>query len=257
MRRVVGHRSGDFPAVLVCRCTFGNLNGCEDDFRFFLIDVDGGFTERHGEARPGCTTRPVPVVDGEADGLVGLARVFNLDAVVNFLLSVPILAAVGIGDDEIDTKHSTSRAVPGGGRDRHRLLGRCAGHVGRRRLLVGRHGHGGIAGALSGLRQRDVHGRFFVRACIDGPGNLGDAGGVSVAFLGGLFRGGHGNGDRVGTGVADANRILAGLPRVDLEGGWYGRHQNRGIPAVGSDNWGREWKKSAAHHEHEQDGRSA
>ena len=189
--------------------------------------------------------------------MVGLARVLDLDAVVNFLFPVPVLAAVGIGDDEIDTKHSTSRAVSGGGRDRHRLLGGCAGHIGRCRLLVGRHSYGGVAGALGGLRQRDVHGRFFVRACIDGAGNLGDAGGVGVTFLRGLFRGGHGNGDGVGAGVPDANGVLARLARVDLEGGWYGRHQNRGVSAVSSDHRSREWKKSAAHHEHEQDGRSA
>ena len=115
----------------------------------------------------------------EVDAGFGLAGVFNFDAIVKFLLTVPILflvvgAAHPFVNDDINGKQRAAGAVAGRRRDGHGFLGGGTGLVGRRGLFGSGNGDRGVAGPLSCLCERDVHRCLFVGSRIDGPGDLGD-----------------------------------------------------------------------------------
>ena len=78
-----------------------------------MVDVHAGFAEGHREGGGGSASRPRSFFDSEVDGLVGLTGVFDLDEVVNFFLTVPILVLVV--DGKVNAKQSASRAIGCGG----------------------------------------------------------------------------------------------------------------------------------------------
>ena len=154
-----------------------------------MVNVDRSFAERNGERGGRGTTRPASFVDDKVDRLVGLTGVLNFDAIVNFFLTVPILASVGFADDEVDTEESAARTISC---SRGHDIGFGFGNFGCGRSNDGRDGggDGGVAGGVGFhcLSNADVHRSLFVAAAVNLAGDLGHGGGKAVAVFGGFLR---------------------------------------------------------------------
>ena len=188
LRRVVGNGSSDFPAILVRRGALRHLNGGKDDFRFLLVNVDRSFAERYSERGGRSATGPAIFGDGEVDRLVGLTCVLNFDAIVNFLLAVPILTSVGFADDEVDAKDGAARTI---GCSRGHDIGFGFGNLGSGRSNDSRDGggDGGVAGGVGFhcLSNADVHDSLFVAAAVNLAWDLGYGRGKAIAVFGGFL----------------------------------------------------------------------
>ena len=188
LRRIVGDCTRNLPAILVRRGAFWDLNGCEDDFRFFLGNVHRGFAQGHGERGRRSASRTRSLVHDQIHGFVGLTGVLDLDAIVKFFLAVPVFAAVSLGDDEVHTEHSASRPI--GSRRGHIRRGGfrnfCSG-----RSNDGRDGDGDGGDArgtgFHGLSDAHVHSSLFITPAVDLTCDLSYRGRKTIAILGGFL----------------------------------------------------------------------